>query len=218
MKKFFSNNKIITIVCFLFLLIVHFCFGNFIYAYLTNTDEVKAAFTIASDGLLENLSENFLLLEHKAIDSNKDASYELTDEEVLSNDYVVYPGVNIPKDPFVRIIDLQDTAYLYIEIVGENNEDFKWDVTNKWLKTDLTGSRGGTIYVYSDNGIDAYVLSPENETYFEAYILKDINESINGGIEISDNYTNNKILLKFYGYLAQEKGFDNYIEAFESCF
>ena len=156
-------------------------------------------------------------MEHKAVDLNKDGLYELGNEEVPSNDYTVYPGVNIPKDPFVRIEGLTKDAYLFIEIVGDNNKDFSWSVRDSWQETNLVGLKNGTVYVYKGTNDD---IAPLNETtgeFFEEYIFNGIAESENGGIVVSDNYkNNNKVNVQFRGYLVQDENFDDYVDAYNT--
>lgn len=184
-------------------------------AYLTATDSRVNVFTISIP--IEDLIQSFILMEHKAVDSNKDGSYELTDEEVLSNDYTVYPGVDIPKDPFVRIEGLSREAYLFVEIVGENNDDFAWTVRDEWLETNLVGHHGGTVYAWKSNFNDVVLLDETSGALFEAYILAGIDGSSNGGIDVSDNYKQTTpIDVVVYSYLIEASNFENYQDAYNA--
>lgn len=185
-----------------------------IYAYYTAKDEMKTTLIVA-DEFLGDLVDEFVLLEHGIVDQNKDGFYELTDEEVLKNDYIVYPGVDIPKDPFVRYENLMGDAYLFVEVVGESTTEFQWSLRDCWKSTHLTGKHNGDVYVYQGQSTDAIELTPENNENFQEYILKEIDNSPNGGIVISDNFKVQETAdLQFYSYLIQSRRFNNYEEAF----
>lgn len=184
-------------------------------AYLTDTDTRTNVFTIHIP--IEDLVTSFLLREHKAVDSNKDGAYELTDEEVISNDYKVYPGVDIPKDPFIHLEGLTQEAYLFIEIVGDSNENFNWKVRDAWMETSLTGIHGGTIYVYRGASNDAVVLDEVSGANLTEYILAGVSGNDGGIIDVSDNYKNkDKIDVVFYGYLVQNDDFADYADAYNT--
>lgn len=184
-----------------------------IYAYLIDTETIVNTFVVG------NLVDVFVLKEHEILDANKDGAYELGSNEVLGNVYTVYPEIDIPKDPFIRLSNLNDEAYLYVEVVGEKSSDFYWSFNNNWLETNLAGKNGGTVYAYKGNSLEVVALNETTGKDFMVYILSGIDGSENGGIEVSKNFSaDNSIELKFYGYLAQAQGFKDYLEAYEECF
>jgi hypothetical protein len=184
-------------------------------AYFTASDSKTNVFTL--DIQIEDFVKYFVLMEHCAVDSNKDGSYELTSQEVISNDYNIYPGVNIPKDPFIKIDGLTKDAYLFVEIIGESNSDFAWSVKDSWLKTELSGHNGGTVYAYKGQSNSVSVLDETSGASFIEYILNGIDGSENGGINVSDTYRrSDKIDIIFYGYLIQADGFDSYVDAYNA--
>ena len=206
-------------ICFFvfFVLSIVFLSHKMMYAYLIDTDIIKTTFVMGE--LVDDLTNDFVLKEHEALDSDKNGVYELGDNEVISNSYNVFPGVNIPKDPFVRIRSLNDRAYFYVEVVGESDDTLTWDLNDNWMKTTLKGKNNGIVYVYKGNSTDAIVLTRETVNNLVVYILDGIDGSENGGIVVSEDFsTENAVNLSFYSYLVQANGFDNYIDAFESCF
>lgn len=101
------------------------------------------------------LAEKIELLEHRAestaADDKPTSNYKLTDETVVANEYELMPGVDIPKDPFVRITNKSPIpAYLYIEVVDQTNSAIGFDIdTDCWEKLEsVTGPNGGGIWVY----------------------------------------------------------------------
>jgi hypothetical protein len=186
-----------------------------IHAYLTAHDSRTSIFTITVP--LQNFVKDFILREHKAVDNDLNGYYTLTDEEVMSNTYNIHPGISLPKDPFIKITELAYNAYLFVEIVGENNDNFAWSVNSRWMETTLTGRYGGTVYVYKGSSTDAMVLDENNGLDFSTYILNGIDGSPNGGVSISDRYTaESGTNLDIYSYLLQADDFDDYVHAYNT--
>jgi hypothetical protein len=186
-----------------------------IHAYLTAHDSRTSIFTITVP--LQNFVKDFILREHKAVDNDLNGYYTLTDEEVMSNTYNIHPGISLPKDPFIKITELAYNAYLFVEIVGENNDNFAWSVNSSWMETTLTGRYGGTVYVYKGSSTDAMVLDENNGLDFSTYILSGIDGSPNGGVSISDRYTaESGTNLDIYSYLLQADDFDDYVHAYNT--
>ena len=99
------------------------------------------------------------LLEHKAERQN-DGSYILDPkEEVNENSYIMLPGLDIPKDPFVRIKEKSPIrAYVYVEVLNTLSDSAltfevdTYDSTDNpggnWIElTGITGKKGGKLYV-----------------------------------------------------------------------
>lgn len=187
---------------------------SWISAYFISYDTIKNTFLIGD--IEGDFSADFTLKEHKAVDKNKDGVYELEDDEVSKNDYVVYPGVDIPKAPYVHIENLKGSAYLFVEIVGENNDIFSWDINDNWMATELEGKNGGVVCVYTGANKNAAVIDGETNDELKEYILKGIEGSENGGIRIADNYNSDSgFSLVFYGYLVQSSGSTDYENAWD---
>lgn len=102
------------------------------------------------------------LREHKAV-RQEDGSYTLDkNSEVVANSYILLPGLDIPKDPFVRITDKTPIeAYVFVEVVSGlagSAVTFEVDVydadsnpNGNWIKlSGVTGKNGGTVYVYKE--------------------------------------------------------------------
>jgi len=171
-------------------------------AWLTaQTQTVTNTFTSA-----ELFSENgsFTLWEHKAEDTDGDGEYTLDNSsEVESNSYSILPGVNIPKDPTVDVVGLEEHAYLYIKVTSTlpTGLTYTIDSTN-W--TALDGYDG--VYVYSgsnaesnSNIVKATNAAPKT---FTATILTD------NQIVVASNYSgaSDDITLSFDAYMVQATG------------
>lgn len=108
------------------------------------------------------------LLEHEAVRLST-GEYDLTekllpvqdnpettdvDETDLGNEYILLPGLDIPKNPFVRISGKTPIeAYVFVEVVDNlpANSGITYSLTADWTKLEgVTGAHGGTVYVYKD--------------------------------------------------------------------
>lgn len=169
-------------------------------AWLTaQTPTVTNTFTSA-----ELFSENgsFTLWEHKAEDTDGDGVYTLdSSSEVTSNSYNILPGVNIPKNPTVDVVGLEEHAYLYIKVTSTLPEGLSYAIDSaKW--TALSEYDG--VYVYSGSNAENYIVKATNAApkTFEATILTD------NQIVVAGNYSgiSDDITLSFDAYMVQATG------------
>lgn len=133
--------------------------GGAIGKYLTTVSVPgKVTFTAS-------LAEDVILQEHKA-ERNPDGSYSLTDQIATAdpygnyNSYELLPGLDIPKDPHITVVNKTPVeAYLFVEVVengdvGTDGEVITYAMDSCWLKLNgVTGDHKGTVYVYK--GADA---------------------------------------------------------------
>lgn len=168
-------------------------------AYLTaNTGAVTNTFTVGKvfDEEDSDTRKNFELLEHEI--TGKPGEYTLTAEEVSGNEYTVMPGVNIPKDPFVRVNNpVGVDVYLFVEVVDGTGEQLTVTVDSvKWTKlAGVTGTHGGGVYTLASGRLAA------GSTLDATYILA------NNEIAVANATIVNPGQVTFYGYLIQAAGF-----------
>lgn len=168
-------------------------------AYLTaNTGAVTNTFTVGKvfDEEDSDTHKNFELLEHGI--TGKPGEYTLTAEEVSGNEYTVMPGVNIPKDPFVRVNSpVGVDVYLFVEVVDGTGEQLTVTVDSaKWTKlAGVTGTHGGDVYTLASGRLAA------GSTLDATHILAD------DEIAVANATIVNPGRVTFYGYLIQAAGF-----------
>lgn len=128
------------------------------------------------------------VIEHKAVlisDADKavqcDSVYELNKEEVQDNIYSeVLPGVDIPKDPFIRITGKANVpCELYVKAVVKDLPDtVKYEMADGWefFDSEILQS-GGTAYTYKYNkvidstfGGTVYVIKDNKLEVLESYV------------------------------------------------
>ena len=168
-------------------------------AYLTaNTGAVTNTFTVGKvfDEEDSDTHKNFELLEHGI--TGKPGEYTLTAEEVSGNEYTVMPGVNIPKDPFVRVNSpVGVDVYLFVEVVDGTGEQLTVTVDSaNWTKlAGVTGTHSGDVYTLASGRLAA------GSTLNATYILA------NNEIAVANATIVNPGRVTFYGYLIQAAGF-----------
>ena len=108
-------------------------------AYLTVGDRTVTN-TFVAGQLIED-KEAFKLEEHVAARTDG-GKYSLTDEVTQANTYTVVPGVNLPKDPYVKVEVLED-SYLFLEVINGLPEEMTFDIDSLW--TALTDSHGDPV-------------------------------------------------------------------------
>lgn len=181
-------------------------------AYLTATTQKPVVNTFMASSPF--LAGEFNLVESK-VAKNGDGSYSFAEPvvEVLENTYDVIPSTDLPKDPFVRIIDKSEVpAYLYVEVVdGLADSGLTYTMASCWTKLDnVTGLNGGAVYVYKNGEL----VTEKTEGLDRIDLLADNKIHVADELHIADE---NGIALKFYGYLAQASAGDA-ATAFGACF
>ena len=144
------------------------------------------------------LADDIRLLEREAVPAQSgDSNYTLTGETVESNTYSLMPGVDVPKDPYVRITGKTPIpAWLYVEVVDSTNNAISYTADEKWtLLSDIIGKHDGTVYYYSEK------LTQTGDLTF--YILDGGEDAL---ITVSDTYLSlgaEEEVLTFYAYLYE---------------
>ena len=166
-----------------------------VYAKYIRTVELFGNVTVSA-----RLADGFALFEHTA-DRQTDGSYRLNTAEVKTNTYTLLPGLDVPKDPQIRITGKTATdAYLFVEVVDGINSDqtkITYALNDSWTRLDgVTGGNGGAVYVYSTvldeafgtNGTGTVEILKDNTVYVSQWLNR--------------AYTD-EILLTFHAYMAQ---------------
>lgn len=205
------------------------------YAYLTaQTKAVTNTFTAGGA-----VADKDLTLKEHVATPNTDGSYTLSDtnyvKEGEGNSYVVLPGVNLPKDPTVKVTAANGPYYLFVEVtkgtgfdevtVGEGDaaktgKPLDYTIAANWDKLSLTGKDvTREVYVYYVTGTDS------SKTYIQNAATNDIPVLLNDRVTVN---ANNDIIatltaksdanLTFQAYACQAAGFNTPAAAFTACF
>ena len=142
-------KRIYGLALFLVSLVLITAFSSAVYAkYIKKTDFKGNTVTIQA-----NLADDFTLTESKA-NRTEMGDYVLdTTTPVQTNQYVLMPGVDIPKDPTIKITGKTALpAYLYVEVVDNISDPaVTYSLADWWqLLAGVTGPNGGKVYVYNE--------------------------------------------------------------------
>lgn len=185
-------------------------------AFLTKESAaVKNTFIAQGGG---DIAKAVTLKEHEAVKGDK-GGYTLNDNKVVdSNKYSVLPKTNLPKDPFITIIEKTEVpGYLYVEVVdGLANTGLSYAMADCWAKLDgVTGKNGGAVYVYCDETKNPIIVTNETQGLDKIFILKNNEIVVNDTVGIAKDQTVN---IDFYGYLAQANAGVDAADTFSKCF
>ena len=189
-----KNMKKILVLALAALLLVAVSVAGTV-AYLTaKTDPVTNTFVPAT-----------IEIELKEHELQADGTLDM-DSEVDGNDgYRLLPGLELKKDPFVRV--KQGPCYVFVEAVGSTAPDVDdyilWSRTSGWSEiTGVIGPNGGTVYGYADNGT------------MKSMATGSVTPSIISTISVRGNVTTamlsvdniDDLSLSFYAYALQAEG------------
>ena len=162
------------------------------------------------------LADKILIQEHKAERQN-DGSYVLDMNKIVEEQsYLLMPGVDIPKDPFITVEGKTPIpAYLYVEIVEGSNfpATVTYNVTTDWKLLNLTdeegrpiaGPNGGKVYVYNVDVITDKNTVTSDGKLVEFQILDYVNGSTTDTLEVSAAIPRGtEATLNFYAYICQK--------------
>lgn len=196
-KKFSKREKITLISLLLVLLTATAIIVGTVAAKYITEKRVPGRIKVSVE-----LAQSIEMFEHEAI-RTEDGDYELDeDAEVTKNTYKLMPGVDIPKDPTVRIKGYTGlSAYVYVEVVGEPTDNVSFAIDDGWTLIDgVTGPNGGKVYY-------RVLKAANNETGFpkdvEINVLKDKKVTVSQWVE-----RNTDLEIKFYAYVAENTGDD----------
>ena len=119
----------------------------------------------------------------------------------IGNNYKMVPGLEIPKEVFVELKrDNETPAYLYIEVVAVNMDDYTYSVdATRWVElTGVTGNNGGKVYVYGANNTATPIGAVATAEQYD--ILTGNKVTANDMENVQANETGT---LTFYAYFAQ---------------
>lgn len=177
-------------------------------AYLTAQDQVVNTFTVGT-----MLADGGLTLNESTLVRNTDGTYSLDkDAPVKKNDgYIIIPGVNLPKDPYVDVTfkgEKPEAAYLFVELNSTLPAELGYALTSDWTATTLKGVNGGTVYKYN-NG------TAFNTNLVKVPLLKEDMITVPAGYAPVENQSYS---MTFTAYMCQAAGFADAEAAWNGSF
>lgn len=191
------------------------------WAYLTaSSGPVKNTFVVGALG-----DSNLKLQEHKVTYNKANGTYAEGEWQTTGQDYIVQPGVNIPKDPTVTLsnLDVNTGAYVFVGVKGTATETFAWSVDNTvWTEVIKDGTQvtkdGYKIYALKAGVVTA--TAANNSTSWN--VLKagtDGTEiTVSNNFALAEDQTADSLNIDVIAFACQSAGFADATEAFTTCF
>lgn len=181
------------------------------YAYLTaQTDNVTNTFAVA--GLIDD-DADFTLVESKA-NQQADGKYVLNPaDKVQANEYVVVPGVDMPKDPTVKFT-LQNGigAYVYLAVKNDLGAGLTATIDETWGDSIGTITKDGATWT-----LYAKEIAADAARTYELPALQD-NVVLSAATVAADAVNPYGGEIVFNAYLCQSAGFDSAMDAWTAAF
>lgn len=181
------------------------------WAYLTSTTDTITNTFVAGKLFDQGGS---IKLQERVVNQKNDGTYVIAEDAAWQDtgiNYVVQPGVDLPKQPAVKVDGLTAKAYLFVGVKGDKiTGKFDWNVdTAIWsplMNGDTQVTKDGyTIWVLKADVTDGSydILANDKVT-----VGKDLNPDT---LTAANNIT-------FQAYICQAAGFDTPLAAFNECF
>ena len=213
------------------LVLVFACGIGATLAYLKKeTAPVKNTF-VAQDLVLKD--SDFVLKEHKVVRDEKTGIHKFDDAMTEVNEVKyerVTPGETLPKDPFVRVKNVEN-AYLFIEVKDDLADgmsytmDDSWKaVTSKETNKQLVGPQGGLMFVKELNAegaknVNVLPALTEASPYSTYKILAPEEIKVDGATFKPETAAADKnVALSFWAYLTQADNFETYQDSWNTMY
>ena len=180
------------------------------WAYLTSTTNTITNTFVAG----KLFDQGGIKLQERVVTQKNDGTYVIAEDAAWQDtgiEYVVQPGVDLPKQPAVKVNSLTAKAYLFVGVKGDKiTGKFDWNVdTAIWsplMNGDTQVTKDGyTIWVLKADVTDGSydILANDKVT-----VGKDLDPDT---LTAANNIT-------FQAYICQAAGFDTPLAAFNECF
>lgn len=154
------------------------------------------------------LAESMVLQEH-LYRREPDGDYETTPTilpteadsgNINGNEYVLLPGHDIHKDPYIKITGKTSIpAYLFVKVVDGTADTLTFAMEDCWLQLSETG--GTAVYVYAAKNAEGKLIPKaiDNNSPTVYQILKDNKVTVSQDLEHGEAAGN----LDFYAYMGE---------------
>lgn len=187
------------------------------YAYLTaKTDEVKNTFVVGALG-----NSNLTLKEHVVSYDKATGKYtESAETTSRGQNYIVQPGVNIPKDPTVTLsnLDVNTGAYVFVGVKGDATETFAWRVDDAVWAQVMKGDTQVTKDGYKIYALKAGVVTADGQWAVLKANGDGTEIAVSNDFTLADGKTADSLNIDVIAFACQSAGFNSAYEAFNTCF
>lgn len=186
------------------------------YAYLTaTTGEVKNTFVVGALG-----NSNLKLEEHQVTYNKTNGTYTEGAWQATGQEYIVQPGVNIPKDPTVTLsgLDANTGAYVFVGVKGTATATFNWSVDDAKWESLMNGNTqvekdGYKIYV-----LKAGVVTDDGQWAVLKAGTDGTEITVSNNFALAKDQNADSLNIDVIAFACQSAGFNSAYEAFNTCF
>lgn len=181
------------------------------WAYLTSTTG-PITNTFVAGKLFDQ--DGGIKLQERVVTQKTDGTYVIEENAGWQDkgiEYVVQPGVDLPKQPAVKVDGLTAKAYLFVGVKGDKiTGKFDWNVDTAIWSPLMNGDTQVT-----KDGYTIWVLKTDaaNGSYD---ILA--NDKVTVGKDLNPDTLTEANNIVFQAYICQAAGFDTPLAAFTECF
>ena len=190
------------------------------WAYLKDsTGAVSNTFTV---GTLFDQGGDLTLQEHKQTYNAATGNYTAGDWQATGQNYMVQPGLDIPKDPTVKLekLSVNTSAYVFIGVAGAPAENFTWSVDSQW--TELKDTNNNTVTKTVD-GVEYTIYTLASGKVTATANTQDFTYNVltNNTITVGEDFAvedASSLKIDVIAYACQATTFANAYAAFDACF
>ena len=192
------------------------------YAYLTaSSGPVKNTFVA---GKLFDQGGALTLKEHVVSYDKATGTYTVNTETTSSGqNYIVQPGLDIPKDPTVKLekLSVDTSAYVFIGVAGASADNFTWSVDGSVWKELKDASGNDVKKTVNDVEYTIYTLASDKVTAtagnqdFTYNVLANKTITVGKDFAVEDA---SSLKIEVIAYACQATTFADAYAAFDACF
>ena len=191
------------------------------YAYLkAQTEAVTNTFTV---GKLFDNGGALTLKEHEQTYDAATGTYTAGDWQEHGQNYMVQPGLNIPKDPTVKLekLSVDTSAYVFIGVAGASADNFTWSVDGS-VWTELKDASDNDVKKIV-NGVEYTIYTLASGKVTAAADKQDFSYNVltNNTITVGNDFAvtdASSLKIDVIAYACQATTFANPYAAFDACF
>ena len=212
-----KNFKQILPKCLILAVLICMFGSMLVYAKYIYTETLSGQITIAA-----HLGD--IQVDEHVVAKNSDGSYRLTEQWISQNGYtpnvyVLIPGLDVPKDPVVKISNKSHLdAYVFVKVVTNiSDPNLSYALTNNWKQiiSSTDGNITTTVYAYTAGTANPVTIDNSFGTNGSGEIpvlVSDLFEVKEGLNLTSDVYLN------FYAYMGQAIPGESPLQVYQTLF
>lgn len=213
-----KNFKQILPKCLILAVLICMFGSMLVYAKYIYTETLSGQITITA-----HLGD--IQVDEHVVEKDSDGSYRLTDQWISEKDYapnayVLIPGLDVPKDPVVKISNKSHLdAYVFVKVVTNisNPNQVSYALTNNWkqISSSTDGNITTTVYAYTAGTGHPVTIDNSFGTNGtgEISVLEHNIFEVKQGLNLTSD-----VYLHFYAYMGQAIPDEEPLDVYQTLF